>query len=219
MVLLAICDNRGKFRWFTAGAPGSCGDSGVLKRTDWYNSIAKEQSKPDSDRQMLSSKDCILGDSAFAERPFMRTPIVAPDTRAKRFYNYKHSCMRAKIEHAFGRLKWKFPALRTGLLFSLPNCPLVISACVVLHNFILEYEGESGCVDIRDDAPTGRGRGGGYGSGDSGVGRGAGNAQSPRNVEVNYLNTSGILMREWGQSESKADRRRLALETRHSADN
>ena len=213
MVLLAICDNRGKFRWFTTGAPGSCGDSGVLKRTDWYNVIEQEQSKPDSERQMLSSKECVLGDSSFAERPFMRTPIVAPDTRAKKFYNYKHSGMRSRIENAFGRLKWKFPALRTGLLFALPNCPLIIGACVVLYNFILEYEGASGCVDIRDDALTGRvgrrGRSGG----------GAGNIPSPRDVEVDYLNTSGILMREWGQPGSRADRRRLALETRSNAEN
>ena len=138
MVLLAICDNRGKYRWFTTGAPGSCGDSGVLKRTDWYTITEQEQSKPDSELQMLSSKECVLGDSAIAERPFMRTPIVAPDTRAKRFYNYKHSGLRFRIKHAFGRLKWKFPALRTGLLFALPNSPLVIGTCV-------DYEGISDC--------------------------------------------------------------------------
>ena len=107
MVLLAICDNayRGKFRGFTTGAPGSREDSSVLKRTDWYNITEQEQSKPVSDRQMLSSKGCVLVHIAFAERALIHTPIVAPDTKAKGCYNYKHSGMRFRIEHAFSRLK------------------------------------------------------------------------------------------------------------------
>ena len=213
MVLLAICDNRGKFEWFTTGAPGSCGDSGVLKRTDWYNIIEQEERKPDAERQMLPSKECVLGDSALAERPFIRTPIVAPDTRAKRFYNHKHSGMRFRKEYAFGRLKWKFFALRTGLLFALSNCPLIFGACVVLYKFVLEYEGASGYIDIRNDALTGRvGRRGGSWEG-------AGNIPSPRDVDIDYLNTSGMLMCEWGEPGSRADRRRFALETRRNAEN
>ena len=56
-----------------------------------------------------------------------------------------------RVEHAFGRLKWKFLAMQRGLLFKLDHAPPIIDACVILYNFILEHEGTwSSHVHIED---------------------------------------------------------------------
>lgn len=142
-------------------------------------------------------------------------PITVPDTRAKRFYNNKQSSMRFRIEHAYGRLKWKFPALSRGLLFSLDRCPLIINACVVLYNFILEHEGDKGQVVFTDSGRTKRTiaqrRGSSQASGGSASGGGGAAANivaTPRDREVEYLEAGGFLQAEWGEPGSRADRRR-----------
>lgn len=108
IILLAIVDNRGLFRWFTSGAAGSCGDSGVLQATSFYRRAQAELKKPASERRIFADGTCILGDSAFAEGPWMRTPFTLPSSRVERYFKYKHSSMRMRIEHAFGR--WVYQA-------------------------------------------------------------------------------------------------------------
>ncbi|CAN0355200.1 unnamed protein product, partial [Ectocarpus sp. 6 AP-2014] len=104
--------------------------------------VQEDQAQPVNSRRMFVNGACILGDSAFAESPWMRTPIGIPGNRAERFFNYKHSSMRFRVEHAFGRLKKKFRALLNGLDCHLDHCPTIVNACVILHNFIFMREGE-----------------------------------------------------------------------------
>ncbi|CAM9948593.1 unnamed protein product, partial [Pylaiella littoralis] len=129
--LVAIVDNEGMFRWFCSGAPGSCGDNGVFKDTSIYERAEAEQDEPANQRTVLLEGACILGDSAFAEGAWMRTPIA----RAQRFFNYKHSSMRFRVEHAFGRLKRKFRSLGKGLDCRLKHCSVMVDACVILCDF------------------------------------------------------------------------------------
>lgn len=103
IILLAIVDNRGLFRWTCSGCPGSCGDSGVLQSADFYKRAMAELAKPGAERSLIVDGSCILGDSAFAECPWLRTPYTMPVTRAERYFNFKHSSMRMRVEHAFGR--------------------------------------------------------------------------------------------------------------------
>lgn len=103
IILLAIVDNRGLFRWFASGCAGSCGDSGVLQATDLYKDAQEELTKPAAERKIFADGACILGDSAFAEGPWLRTPFTMPIPRVERYFNYKHSSMRMRVEHAFGR--------------------------------------------------------------------------------------------------------------------
>lgn len=65
--LLAIVDNEGLFRWFCTRAPGSCGDSGVLKHTHFFHAAQAERTKPAAARRILANGAVIFGDSAFAE--------------------------------------------------------------------------------------------------------------------------------------------------------
>lgn len=87
IVLLAIVDNVGMFRWFAFGAPGSCGDSGVFQRCHFYRDIVEEMSGPAGERELVANGACLLGDSAFAEMPWMWTPVSDPKTREERYFN------------------------------------------------------------------------------------------------------------------------------------
>eukprot|EP00904_Undaria_pinnatifida_P003969 jgi/Undpi1/13573/HiC_scaffold_8.g03232.m1 len=87
IVLPAIVDNVGRFRWFCSGDPGSCGDSGVLQATAFYKLAQEELSKPAEERKIFADGSCILGDSAFAECEWMRTLITLPQERAERCFN------------------------------------------------------------------------------------------------------------------------------------
>lgn len=58
-----------------------------------------------------------------------------------------------------GRLKWKFPCLRTGLLFKLEHAPIIIDACVTLYNYILAHEGSADDYIFVDPDQTRNGTG------------------------------------------------------------
>lgn len=105
VILLAIVDNAGFFRWMVAGPPGSAGDAGVWRWTEQSKDIAAEQSLPEAQRTRICRNRFILGDSAFPNCSWLLTPYDAAVTRLQRFFNYKHSQTRFIVEHAFGRLK------------------------------------------------------------------------------------------------------------------
>eukprot|EP00903_Cladosiphon_okamuranus_P009074 g8675.t1 len=209
--LLAIVDNEGLFRWFCSGAPGSCGDSGVLQHSQFYHAAEAERTMAAAERRILANGAVILGDSAFAESDWMRTPIPKPTCRAERFFNFKHSSHRSRVEHAYGRVKKKFPALAKGLDCHIKNAPLLVNACVVLHNFIFALEGQSPRDQGKDNAPTKNGTG-------HNIVAGCGPAASARAQEVEH-HRGHFLLREWGAPGSRADRRRKKAEKRMRRNN
>ena len=196
IVLLGVVDNSRSFRWFCTGTPGSCTDSGVLRATKFYRSAQEDLAKPVGERTFFAEGSCILGDKAFAEMPWMRTPITLPKNRSERYFNHKHSDMRVLIEDAFGRLKWQFQALKHGLDFKLEDAPIIIDACVVLYNFVLKHEGLQSSLIFVDDAQTRNG---------TGRARGA-ETSSEREAEVAYLRDGGFLQKEWGKEKPRADK-------------
>lgn len=141
----------------------------------------------------------------------MRTPILKPTSRAERFFNYKNSSHRFRVEHGYGRVKKKFPAIAKGLDCHIRNAPLLANACVVLHNLIFVLEGQSPKDQGPDKAPTKNG------TGHNEV-AGGGPATSARGQEVEHLRRH-FLRREWGEPGSRADRRRKKAEKRMSRNN
>ena len=59
----------------------------------------------------------------------------------QRFFNYTHSQARFIVEHAFGRLKWKFVCSKNRVHFKIDKVTSVVQTCVALFNFILVHEG------------------------------------------------------------------------------
>ena len=47
----------------------------------------------------------LLGDSAYALRRYMLTPISSPETPAEEKFNKSLTITRARVEHTFGVLK------------------------------------------------------------------------------------------------------------------
>ena len=50
----------------------------------------------------------LLGDSGYALRPYLITPVQNPGTPAENHFNYIHSKTRMVVERAFGVLKSRF---------------------------------------------------------------------------------------------------------------
>lgn len=119
VILLALVDNAGMFRWITCGAPGSCGDAGVWRWSKQSKRIAADQLLPVESRIQVCDGRYILGDSAFGNLSWLLTPWDFPSTRPQRFFNYLHSSTRFVVEHAFGRLK-----------VSLARCCYLCLSCV-----------------------------------------------------------------------------------------
>ena len=53
--------------------------------------------QPAGERTIIANCACILGDSAFAEKLWMRTPVGDPKTREGRLFNYKNFDMKFRV--------------------------------------------------------------------------------------------------------------------------
>eukprot|EP00904_Undaria_pinnatifida_P002179 jgi/Undpi1/11962/HiC_scaffold_4.g01661.m1 len=209
VVLLGVVGVDAAFTFVNAGAPGGCSDEGMWRSSGLCHAINEDVKLPASERTVLGEGKVILGDSAFAKvDASMRTPYDHSTTREQRLYNFMHSSARFRVEHAFGRLKHKLRCLRTGLPFKLANAGKVVTACVVLYNFMLHHDGmrrETG-EHARTPQPAATGRVLGVPP------RRAGTASDR---EAAYL-AENHMVRVFGEPEYRVDRRRRAEERRQS---
>ena len=132
--LLAVCLPNRAFSYTFAGFPGSAHDTRVYRCSDLGQKMYDDPAS-----LFPSSAFCILGDSAFPCTTYLIPAIEAAfaNTQEERRFNSKLSKTRIVIEHAFGDLKntWR------RLLFvhaNLEKAVKIISACCVLHNFLIE---------------------------------------------------------------------------------
>ncbi|RVE45300.1 hypothetical protein evm_010072 [Chilo suppressalis] len=80
---------------------------------------------------------CLLGDSGYAQREFMMTPIVnAAAGSAEQFYTERHCSARNRVERTIGLLKarWRCLLKHTVLHYKPDMVSKIINACCVLHN-------------------------------------------------------------------------------------
>ncbi len=76
----------------------------------------------------------LLGDSGYAQRPWLMTPVRNPATPAQVRYNNKHTGTQFKIENAFGIWKSRFRCIdKSGgaLQYSPQRCCKIITATAV----------------------------------------------------------------------------------------
>ncbi|XP_045137992.1 putative nuclease HARBI1 [Portunus trituberculatus] len=82
----------------------------------------------------------LLGDAGYACRPFVFTPLRAPQTDQERRYNRSNIKTRNCIEWAFGVWKRRFSCLGKTMQICLENNKAVIVATAVLHNIAIQQQ-------------------------------------------------------------------------------
>ncbi|KAF6215886.1 hypothetical protein GE061_000221 [Apolygus lucorum] len=76
----------------------------------------------------------LVGDSGYACKPYMMTPLDQCHTPAENLYNESQIRTRNPVERLFGVWKRRFPAMALGLRVRLENMLPIITATAVLHN-------------------------------------------------------------------------------------
>ena len=118
----AVCDSDAFITNIVARWPGSTHDSRIFENSN----IA--------DKLRDGALDGILvGDSGYACRAYLLTPILKPKNTGEVRYNTAHRRTRCVIERCFGFLK----RLHLGESTALANTLVIIVATAVLHNFAL----------------------------------------------------------------------------------
>ena len=129
----AICDNNLKFTDVCVGWPGSVHDARVYRNSPIRKYITDHP---------LPADRHLLGDSAYPLTTDMLVPFRDNGHLdvIQKSYNMCHSKTRVCIENAFGLLKGKFRRMKMLDMHNTEDIPVVITAALVLHNFILLSE-------------------------------------------------------------------------------
>lgn len=132
----AVCDTQLQIRDIVARWPGSVHDSTI------FNSSAL--------RAQFEAGEFLhgwlLGDSGYACKDYLLTPVLNPATQAEERYNISHIQTRNLIERTFGVWKRRFPCLSMGLRMKPEKAVNIIVAAAVLHNL---------AINLNDTVPTG----------------------------------------------------------------
>ncbi|CAB4426356.1 unnamed protein product [Rhizophagus irregularis] len=113
-------------------AIGDGQDQCMMHESDFFLNKAK----------YIEGDDYVLGDSAYPISSFLITPFKNPFNHRQRQFNFIDSKHRVVVEHAFGRLKTRFKALKElsvkdiKMAIKLANCEIYES------DEILKLEGE-----------------------------------------------------------------------------
>jgi len=128
-----VCDPENQILDVVARWPGSVHDSTVFDNSHL--------------RAVLETGEVeghLIGDSGYACRPYMLTPVLKETSEAERRYNAAHASARNCIERTNGLLK-RFPCLKYGMRLRIDNTLAVVVATVILHKIAVltrEYEPE-----------------------------------------------------------------------------
>ncbi|XP_044259845.1 putative nuclease HARBI1 [Tribolium madens] len=124
MNVQAICDTHAKIQDIVCRWPGSAHDSTIFNNS----SIRQKFENRDFENYVL------VGDSGYAVRPFLITPLGATATRAENLFNECQIRTRNPIERCFGIWKRRFPALAFGIRLQRHKVEAIVVATAVLHN-------------------------------------------------------------------------------------
>lgn len=134
VILMAICDDKTRFRWIDIRCPGRSSDY-----LAWIMSTLPEQ-LADEEKQMILEGMTIVGDNAFIETDYMAIPF--PGNRIEEdedAYNFYLSQLRITIERAFGILIHRWGILRRPLGCHVQSVPALIQCLCLLHNFCIDH--------------------------------------------------------------------------------
>ena len=116
--------------------PGSCNDKSVWESSSIGANVYN----------IIPSSCHFVADSGYSPRDYMITPFPHNEAinEIVSSFNYMHSKTRIVVECTFGSLKGRFPILKSELQskdFGMDG--IIITACVVLHNYCIHHEARS----------------------------------------------------------------------------
>ena len=120
-----VCDSELNLLNIVAKWPGSTHDSFMLNASELYTLL-----------ENIAVPGWLLGDSGYALKPWLLTPVIAAGTRPQQRYNSCHRRTRCVVERFNGVWKSRFRCLdRSGgsLQYSPPKCIMIIVATACLH--------------------------------------------------------------------------------------
>ncbi|KAJ4802665.1 nuclease [Rhynchospora pubera] len=143
MNVLAACTPNLKFTYVLVGWAGTASDSKIMK-----NALRRRNPL------IIPEGKYYLVDAGFVLKSGLITPYRAERYHLKEFsrtnpprtprelFNLRHSSLRNMIERAFGVLKKRFPIIASGTEphYDKDTQKLIILACCILHNFLLDVD-------------------------------------------------------------------------------
>lgn len=158
ILLQGVCDHRRRFLNVCIQAPGGCHDAAHLRSSTLWRMLLDDQ-LPHNQIYKVNGKNIqpyLLGDSAYPLRiGLMKCYNTTKSGDPKKdLFDRKWRAGRVKIENAFGILKMKFQILQ-NLNVKLEYAPTVVTACCILHNFLIE-EGDIGSDDLDKEPNFGK---------------------------------------------------------------
>ena len=136
----AVCDSNAFITNIVARWPGSTHDSSIFENSNIADKLRDG---------VLDG--ILLGDSGYACRAYLLTPILKPKNAGEVRYNTAHRRTRCIIERCFGLLKRRVPCLHLGLRTALANTLVIIVDTAVLHNFALIHREQDFDENIEDE--------------------------------------------------------------------
>ncbi|KAK5650081.1 hypothetical protein RI129_001823 [Pyrocoelia pectoralis] len=121
----AVCDSTLKVQDIVCRWPGSSHDSTIFKNSRLRARMENREFGEDS---------ILLGDSGYAVKKYLITPLQNPQTRAEHLFNESQIRTRNPIERCFGVIKRRFPVLAIGIRLNIQKVEAIVVACSVLHN-------------------------------------------------------------------------------------
>ncbi|CAN7938463.1 unnamed protein product [Ixodes hexagonus] len=143
--LLAVSDANYRFLYVEVGHNGSEADGGVFRRSDLQRKIEENLQgiPPDAALGSVGSMPFFfVGDEAFPLRTYLMRPYPRKSqfeqTHQRRIFNYRLSRARRVVENTFGIMAQRWRILRRPFKATNENVTRIVSACVALHNFLLQ---------------------------------------------------------------------------------
>jgi Plant transposon protein. len=144
-----VSDSNLKIRDIVARWPGSVHDQTIFNAS----TLKRKFERGDFNDKWL------LGDSGYAVRSYLLTPLLHTNTPGENLYNESQIRTRNCVERQYGVWKRRFPCLSVGMRLGLEKVKIVIVATAVLHNIAIDrneadppnYEGNINNVDFVND--------------------------------------------------------------------
>ncbi|XP_072039339.1 putative nuclease HARBI1 [Amphiura filiformis] len=141
-----VCDAKYRILNVVARWPGSTHDSRILQASRLGHAYESGR-----------LQGLLLGDSGYALKPWLMTPIQHPSTEAEEEYNRAHKRTRVLIEQLNGQLKNKFACLgSSGPKVKSPEtaCDMIVACCVLFNISKDDYVQEAQDDDDDNQPPN-----------------------------------------------------------------